>query len=253
MVRLPFAGAVLAFTLLGVLLGFCLGQRFPEVFAGGAAGAEDCSRENGDINADGQVNLADAVTVLNHLFLGGPAELVPLCAGSTSSHLLPATGQTKCYSADGTEISCDNVTCQGQDGKYALGCSPKERFMDGGDGTVLDTCTGLVWQQEPGGFSLTWCEALAYCEKLSFADHDDWRLPNVRELQSLVDYGRSPPLDPLVRLVAGKHPAHWSSTPLAGDGRQAWNIAFGSGNAAGLVASSPTSNRFTVRAVRTAE
>lgn len=58
-----------------------------------------------------------------------------------------------------------------------------------------------------------WCEALAYCENLTFAGHDDWRLPNIRELQSIVDYGRfTLAIDPhFGRLAVGT----WSSLERA--------------------------------------
>jgi hypothetical protein len=61
-----------------------------------------------------------------------------------------------------------------------------------GDGTVTDTSTGLMWQQATAD-SFQWHEALTYCENLSFAGYDDWRLPNANELQSLVDYGKEFP------------------------------------------------------------
>ncbi|PKN55000.1 MAG: hypothetical protein CVU56_23545 [Deltaproteobacteria bacterium HGW-Deltaproteobacteria-14] len=66
-------------------------------------------------------------------------------------------------------------------------------LQDNGDGTVTDAATGLVWQrangqQSAGDLQFSWKEALAYCEALALAGHDDWRLPDVRELQSIVDY-----------------------------------------------------------------
>jgi len=67
-------------------------------------------------------------------------------------------------------------------------CESFGNFIDNGDGTVTHTGTGLMWQQRgPGAY--TWQEALSNCENLSLAGYDDWRLPNIHELQSLVDYG----------------------------------------------------------------
>jgi hypothetical protein len=60
-------------------------------------------------------------------------------------------------------------------------------YVENGDGTVTDQYTGLMWQQDTAEEQMTWEEALAYCENLSLADYDDWRLPNRNELQSLVD------------------------------------------------------------------
>ena len=68
----------------------------------------------------------------------------------------------------------------------------KNQFMDNGDGTVTDNATGLMWLQDDGNFTLNWSEALAHAENFSFAGYDDWRLPNAKELQSIVDYGQAP-------------------------------------------------------------
>jgi len=65
-------------------------------------------------------------------------------------------------------------------------------FVDNEDGTITDLATGLMWQQSDDGTTRDWSEALDYCENLEVAGHDDWHLPTVKELQSLVDYSRSP-------------------------------------------------------------
>jgi hypothetical protein len=65
-------------------------------------------------------------------------------------------------------------------------------FVDNGDGTVTDLATGLQWQQDDSGGGLNWQDALAYAESLDLATYDDWRLPDVKELQSIVDYSRAP-------------------------------------------------------------
>jgi hypothetical protein len=66
------------------------------------------------------------------------------------------------------------------------------RFHDNGDGTVTDRATGLMWMQDDSGEGMTWEDALNYAEKEVFAGYSDWRLPDAKELQSLVDYTRSP-------------------------------------------------------------
>src|SRR4030095_14070418 len=127
-----------------------------------------------------------------------------------------------------------------QDGQYAAGCPSEGRFVDNGDGTVTDHCTGLMWQKDTadtngdgqtpddGSDALPWCAALAYCENLSFAGHDDWRLPNVRELESIVDYGgvRSS-IDPVFGALSS---VYWSSTTIAGNPPIAWHVDFVSGD-----------------------
>ena len=65
-------------------------------------------------------------------------------------------------------------------------------FVDNGDGTVTDQAAGLMWMQNDSGIGYNWEDALDYAETLSFAGYDDWRLPNAKELQSILDYTRSP-------------------------------------------------------------
>ena len=110
----------------------------------------------------------------------------------------------------------------------------KNDFHDNGDGTITDRATGLTWMQVDSGHlkagtkrdgKLDWPEALAWAEKLEYAGHADWRLPSVKELQSLVDYTRSPDttksaaIDPIFKTTAIKNeggkadaPWYWSST-----------------------------------------
>lgn len=221
---------------LGLVMGLCFREGLPRALAGG--GVEKCAAQNGDVNADAGIDLSDAMTILGHLFLGGPTELVPLCASLDSSPVLPATGQTKCYDVMGNVIDCVGEICVGQDAAYLAGCPAEGRFVDNGDGTVSDNCTGLMWQKVAGDTNgdgqstdqdyVQWCDALDFCEGLTFAGHDDWRLPNVRELQSIIDYGRSgPAIDPVFGAFAS---IYWSSTTFAGDPDKVWRVQFNFGN-----------------------
>jgi len=66
-------------------------------------------------------------------------------------------------------------------------------FVDNGDGTVTDRATGLMWQKADSGSGMDWEAALAYAEiTTTAAGYNGWRLPNVKELQSIVDYTHSP-------------------------------------------------------------
>ena len=74
-------------------------------------------------------------------------------------------------------------------------------FVDNGNGTITDNATGLTWMQEDSGAlisgttvsgGLNWQEALNWCESLDYAGATDWRLPDIKELHSIVDYTRSP-------------------------------------------------------------
>lgn len=106
-------------------------------------------------------------------------------------------------------------------------------FVDNGDGTVTDNATNLMWSQDDNGEYLFWKEALAYAEAATIAGYNDWRLPNIKELQSIADYSATeiPVLDTTVfnlssifHLVDGSieqsnYPFYWSSTsnPIEGD------------------------------------
>jgi hypothetical protein len=120
----------------------------------------------------------------------------------------------------------------------------KNRFVDNGDGTVTDLATGLMWQKKDSGRGMTWEEALHYAENLKLAGYDDWRLPNAKELQSIVDYTRSPDttnspaIDPVfecTKIINERgevdYPYYWTSTThmRAGSGGSAVYIAFGRG------------------------
>jgi Protein of unknown function (DUF1566) len=94
-------------------------------------------------------------------------------------------------------------------------------FADLGNGTVIDYSTNLMWQKSDSGSApIDWKNALAYCENLNFAGHTDWRLPNAKELQSIVDYTRSPAtsrtpaINPVFAYSNGE-PYYWTSTTLA--------------------------------------
>ncbi|MCB1091869.1 MAG: sulfatase-like hydrolase/transferase, partial [Verrucomicrobiae bacterium] len=113
----------------------------------------------------------------------------------------------------------------------------KNNFIDNGDGTVTDLATGLMWLQEDSGHwpsvgTLDWVEALDWAENLVFAGHDDWTLPDAKQLQSIVDYTRAPDADDPAKQSAAIDPIFhtsteeswcWTSTSL-GDDLFAWGI-----------------------------
>ncbi|HTS17499.1 MAG TPA: DUF1566 domain-containing protein [Verrucomicrobiae bacterium] len=92
----------------------------------------------------------------------------------------------------------------------------KNDFRDNGDGTITDRATGLTWTKADSGQGMNWERALAYAAGLRVAGHADWRLPNAKELQSIVDYTRlAPAIDPVFQssqLADGEYPYYWSST-----------------------------------------
>lgn len=123
-------------------------------------------------------------------------------------------------------------------------------FKDNRDGTISDHATGLMWQKDDSGKGLDWPSALEYAEKMNqknYLGHDDWRVPDAKELQSIVDYTRSPEtsssaaIDPIfditkIKNEAGErdYPFFWSSTThmsanLRSIGGAAAYVCFGRG------------------------
>ncbi len=93
----------------------------------------------------------------------------------------------------------------------------QNKFVDNGDKTVTDQATTLIWHKDDSGRTLNWEDSLSYCENLTLAGRSDWRLPNAKELQSIVDYSRSPAttnsaaIDPIFN-VSDKESYYWTST-----------------------------------------
>jgi hypothetical protein len=104
----------------------------------------------------------------------------------------------------------------------------KNNFKDNQDGTVSDLATNLIWQKSDSLKSMSWKAALAWAQQKNsenFLGYNDWRLPNAKELQSIVDYSRSlqetnsgaiNPVFEISRIKdeGGKtnYPFYWSST-----------------------------------------
>ncbi|RTR39679.1 DUF1566 domain-containing protein [Shewanella canadensis] len=115
-------------------------------------------------------------------------------------------------------------------------------FSDNGDQTVSDDATGLMWQQDDSD-SVNWDDAIAQCEAATTASHSDWRLPNAKELQSIVDYSRSPDthnqaaIDPMFNASSFNNEAgeddwgyYWASsthTTYNDNGSSATYVSFG--------------------------
>lgn len=98
-------------------------------------------------------------------------------------------GRIKGYPKYNNRTNSDNKMCfRLVRGNTSYG---ENDFVDNNDGTITDLATGLMWQQDDSQVSMDWEEALYYAENLELAGYDDWRLPNAKELQSIVDYNRS--------------------------------------------------------------
>ncbi len=121
----------------------------------------------------------------------------------------------------------------------------ENKFVDNGNGTITDNATALMWAKDDNGKSVEWSDALQYAENATLAGYSDWRLPNIKELQSIVDYSRAPSLDEVQAAIdplfnstpfvneAGEddYGYYWSGTSAAiAEGKPylyAWYVAFG--------------------------
>ncbi len=104
------------------------------------------------------------------------------------------------------------------------GASSPPQFHDNGDGTVSDLSTGLMWQKNSVQ-GISWQDGLAYCQGLQLGGHSDWRLPDVNELISLVDYAQSSPsINGQYFTNTSTH--YWSSTTYPSDPAKAYHVCF---------------------------
>jgi len=141
-------------------------------------------------------------------------------AGTLSifSAAVPKTGQTTSYQA-------------GDAGSYQKGVPwPTPRFTVGASGEatncVTDNMTGLMWARNANiGGTMTWSNAIVYCEGLTYGGYSDWRQPNRRELQSLTDDGRASPALIIGHPFTGVQLAnYWTSSTDAGNSNNAWYV-----------------------------
>jgi hypothetical protein len=210
-----------------------------------------------DCNNDGQVAINELVKSVNEALTG-------TCTPRPGDSLgLLQTGQTTCQDSSGAEIPCAGT---GQDGEFREGAPFS--YTDNGDGSITDNVTGLMGEALDDGSihdnndQYTWSDAvgvkIATLNTTRFAGHTDWRLPNRRELESLVDAGRLLPcIDPVfatgctsgctvTTCSCTPSGVHWSSTINKNPPTEAWTVYFG----VGWVIANVKGNSYHVRAVR---
>lgn len=166
---------------------------------------------------------------------------------------LPDTGQTKCYTTGGSEIAC---TGKGQDGSYII--NPLSYAE--ANGTVTDNNTGLMWQQQDDGATYNWFKANGIYDaswntttqnacSINLAGYLDWRLPTVKELESLLDYSvASGPTISMTYFPTTISGQYWTATVYSQPSTSwwAWYGDFGSG----YVSATAKSGALHVRCVR---
>ncbi len=152
-------------------------------------------------------------------------------SGSFGNSNIWKTGQTTCYGPYPWYNIID-CTGTGQDGDTLAGATwPSPRFMDNGNNTITDNLTGLVWAQNANfaGVPKIWQEALDYVAGMNEGTnpnlgYTDWRLPNRKELFSLIDYSQYPTTLQTGHPFVNVQDIYWSSSSLASNPIHAWCI-----------------------------
>jgi hypothetical protein len=150
----------------------------------------------------------------------------PYWSSSTCAHF---TGK-----AWGVHFADGEIYDYGKTGSNYVRCvrgeSIARSFTDNLDGTVTDNATGLMWQQVDDNVLRNWEASLAYCEALDLGGHMDWRLPDVKELRSLVDNTRYNPTIDTALFSGTKAYYYWSSSTGAEYTYFAGYVAFAYGH-----------------------
>lgn len=184
----------------------------------------------GDLNGDGTDEFAVfrpvsglwAARGVTRFYFGSSADTaIPPGRGAGPLQCqLPVTGQTQQYR-------------NGDDGYYEAGAAFNfEKFSTPSWEITVDNNTGLIWASDGNargcnyGNQTDWESAVNWCNNLNFAGSTDWRLPNVKELQSISDYSKSYPSLDQTYFPNTKQEWYWTSTTNDYDGSQAWVIEF---------------------------
>ena len=118
--------------------------------------------------------------------------------------------------------------------------TPSSRFTVNSDGTVIDNLTNLMWQRCSAGLAgnncdvgllstTPWLTAVVIAKDSQFAGHTDWRLPNIKELASIVERSCDDPSINTEIFPNTLASEYWSSTPLASFSNQSWQVEFDTG------------------------
>jgi hypothetical protein len=162
--------------------------------------------------------------MLKKLFMFMIAMMLAAGAAYAAPADLPKTGQTTSYST-------------GDDGDLERGVAwPSPRFTVDGTGLcVTDNLTGLMWVRTPDSATRTWANALTYANGLTLCGYTDWRLPNVNELESLVNAEQANTATWLNGQGFSNVQAlfYWSSSTYAYSTAGAWGVGMGVGYVGG--------------------
>jgi len=145
---------------------------------------------------------------------------------------LPKTGQVTEYQAG------DDGTYEAGWWKGRLNANNRTRFIAktiGGDAIVLDRATGLMWAADGNaagcnnGAIITWANAITYANGLTFATFSDWRVPNIFEIYSLLNFGATPLVYSSFFSNIQTGDFYWSNTTNPNDSLTAYGVKFVNG------------------------
>jgi hypothetical protein len=125
-------------------------------------------------------------------------------------------------------------------------CQPLDHLLINKDNTITDIHTGLMWQRNTFDSQLDWHQALIHCENLSFAGYNDWRLPTIKELRSIVDFNNINPAINGSIFSDTRSEKYWTSTSSHQYNDNAWSLNF----SYGVYNDYSKSSLYYVRAVR---
>ncbi|MBI3595601.1 MAG: DUF1566 domain-containing protein, partial [Nitrospirae bacterium] len=191
------------------------------------------------VSAGGSVaGLAVGTTTITAT-LGGVSGQTTLTVSATA---LPRTGQVACYSETGANRECSGT---GEDGERQAGVAwPVPRFVllvdpASNGNCVADQLTGLEWVRVPDTTLWNWTgnpSVFTYATAFDLCGANDWRLPNRRELRSLIHYGQintaawlNDPAQGFSNIQGGTTSIYWTSTTDASDSASAWSVYMGNG------------------------
>jgi len=229
------------------------GAALPDYVGELASCNADLSTCNGDLSTcDVDLSTCNADLTTAQSALATCQGNLATCQATPPGRLLK-TGQTTCWDTSGTVIACIGT---GQDGESRTGLAPG--YVDNGDGTITDTNTGLMWEKLSDDGSIhdkddqyNWNSVGLKIGALNsaggFAGHTDWRLPNRRELDSIVNLENvSPAVSPAFNTNCGTSSngnvgctvttcscsvmsTYWTSSTHAFSKNLAWSINFNDG------------------------
>jgi hypothetical protein len=146
---------------------------------------------------------------------------------------LPDTGQTTSY-----------TTTPGEDADYNIN---PPFFINNSNGTITDTITGLMWQQVDGG-EMTFDKATTYASNLVLGGYSDWRMPNIKELQSISEATIYNPSINKTYFSGISTTQCWASTSLSNQSTKAWYLD----TQYGITSQALKTNKLRLLAVRSA-